>query len=81
MSEQKPRACWYRLRRKNLAGKYETLPPKEATFHRFAEDFMEFEAGPGNYPVAIVEDAYTLAVHVVPAEDICFGTDPQFAKD
>jgi hypothetical protein len=28
---------------------------ERATFHRFGTDYEEFEAGPGLYPVAIVE--------------------------
>lgn len=36
-----------------------TLPPKfrsgEATFHGFGQHYEEFQTGPGNYPVAIVE--------------------------
>ncbi len=34
------------------------LKPQEmgvATFHEFGQDHQEYEGGPGNYPVAIVE--------------------------
>jgi hypothetical protein len=29
--------------------------PHEAVFHRFSMDYEEFDEGPGNYPVAIIE--------------------------
>lgn len=39
-------------KRKNKDGEYERVP---AIFHQFGSDYEEFEAGPGNYPIAIVE--------------------------
>jgi len=76
----KPRACWYRRRVKN-AIKWTTSQPKAGLFYQFASDYEEFESGPESYPVAIVEDVETGAVHVVLAEDVCFGTKPKFAKE
>ena len=43
----------------------------EGFFHRFGSDFEEFESGPGNYPIAIVE-LYDGEVKSVPIESIEF---------
>jgi hypothetical protein len=43
-------------------------------FHRFASDFVEFESGPGIFPVAIVEK-YDGHVELVPADLIQFLHD------
>ncbi|WP_017346153.1 hypothetical protein [Pantoea sp. A4] len=38
-----------------VAGKREELPPVTGKFHQWGIAFEEFETGPGNYTVAIVE--------------------------
>jgi hypothetical protein len=39
----------------NHRGTVEIVPDGEGLFHLWGVDFMEFESGPGNYTVAIVE--------------------------
>lgn len=34
---------------------WETVPDGEASFHQWGVDYEEFENGPGNYSVAIIE--------------------------
>lgn len=68
-----PRACWYRPDGR-------TGPIRAGQWHCFCQDFMEFAAGPGNYPVAVVEDAETGAVYSVAVENVCFGAEPKFSK-
>ena len=80
MKRDELRACWYRLRRKGLS-KWEPLPHKGGRFHLFTTDHIEYSDGPGPFPCAIVEDATTGTIHVVPAQDVCFGTSPKFAGD
>lgn len=31
------------------------LPPKRGAFHQFSTGYVEFDSGPGHFPVAIVE--------------------------
>lgn len=38
-----------------VAGKREELPPVTGKFHQWGVDYEEFETGPGNFSVAIVE--------------------------
>lgn len=71
------RACWYRIRLQGLQ-RVSISKPKGGWFHQFAQNFVEFKAGPGNYPVAIVEDKKTGQVFIVLAEDVCFGSEPIF---
>ena len=81
MSNHKTRPCWYRLRRKTMKGTWETLPHRGGHFYLFTTDHIEYSDGPGPFPVAVIEDDATGAVHVVPAQDVCFGTVPKFAGD
>lgn len=37
-----------------LSGRWKVIPV-EGLFHQWASDFMEFETGPGNYTVALIE--------------------------
>lgn len=80
---QTARACWYRKRTVawDSASHRRTVAfskPLAGTFHTFGTDHEEYENGPGPYMVAVVEDEQG-AVHVVPAVDVCFGTQPAFA--
>lgn len=38
-----------------VAGHWKAIEPVAAKFHQFGSAYEEFEAGPGNYTVAIVE--------------------------
>ena len=51
-----PRLCWYRIDKQSpwLAG----------TWHMWGQNFVEFENGPGNYPIAIIEQADSSVVKV-----------------
>ena len=80
MKSDELRACWYRLRRK-INGKWEILPHEGGRLHIFTTDHIEYESGPGPYPVAVIEDDETGTVHVVPAQDVCFGMVPKFATE
>ncbi len=42
-------------REKVSSGRYEKVKDCEGVFHRWGENYEEFENGPGNYSVAIVE--------------------------
>ncbi|WP_050466338.1 hypothetical protein [Herbaspirillum chlorophenolicum] len=45
----------YRYAKDPETGKHDYLPAEQGLFHGWGVEFMEFEAGPGNYSVAIVE--------------------------
>lgn len=47
--ERKMRRC------KAEVWKNRKIIPVEGLFHQWASDFMEFETGPGNYTVALIE--------------------------
>ena len=49
------RRCTAKHYRRTVSGKYETVEIT-GSFHQFAPKYDEFEAGPGNHTVAIVED-------------------------
>lgn len=59
-------ACWYNHKDKWKGGK----------LRAWSTDHAEFESGPGNYPVAVVEDDETQRCVVVYAERISFATVP-----
>lgn len=79
MKRDELRACWYRLRHKPMTGPWQPLPHRGGRFHLFTTDHIEYETGPRLFPVAIVEDEQTGTVHVIPAQDVCFGSVPKFA--
>lgn len=60
--------CWYQTKYKD-----EWMP---GTLRAWGTDHEEFETGPGNFPVAVVEDERTLKVEVVYAAFVCFATVP-----
>lgn len=68
-------ACWY-------------LPKKSASkdavwqlgyLRQWSTDFIEFENGPGLYPVGVIEDDKTKCCHSIIVEDICFASIPPIA--
>jgi hypothetical protein len=44
-------------------------------FLQWSQDHEEFETGPGNFPVAIIEDATDSRVHIVYAGHVSFSPD------
>jgi hypothetical protein len=68
------RACWFYItNKKDVIG---------GRLHRFTDSHLEYDSGPGHYPVAVVESTMGLtcgAVFVVNAENVCFGSEPNFA--
>lgn len=64
--------CWYKV-----DGEW-----KCGFFHQWSMDHAEFETGPGNIPVAVIEDAKDCRVHVIYAGDVSFNPDdPDEADD
>jgi len=54
---------------------------KTGFFLIWSQDHVEFESGPGNFPVAVVEDAVSSRVHVVHASLISFNLDDPEGED
>ncbi len=65
-----PPHCWYKVEDGWKAG----------LFHQWSMDHEEFETGPGNIPVAIIEDVIDCQVHVVYAGDVSFNSDDPAPK-
>lgn len=76
MSRADRRACCFR-RRECVAGKVSVSGALPGLFHAWTVDHEEYDNGPGHFAAAIVED-YDGMVLVVPAQDVCFGTEPKF---
>lgn len=58
--------CWYKRDDKWQCG----------FFHQWSVNYEEFDAGPGPFAAAIVEDAITQECHVVFAGYVSFADDP-----
>ncbi len=74
--EKSLKLCWYRPQRQWVTtpkAHYEQGPWARGIFYQFAQDYDEFESGPGHYPCAIVEDYQSGRVHTPLAKDVCFG--------
>jgi len=65
--EPDPTNCWYKPDA--------NAPWGIGFFHQWSINYEEFETGPGNYPVAIIEDAVDSQVHVVYAGHVSFSPD------
>jgi len=62
--------CWYKHKPSDEW--------KTGFFLIWSQDHVEFESGPGNFPVAVVEDAVSSRVHVVRADLVSFTPgDPE----
>lgn len=66
-------ACWYRVFDSNTR----TLSKwTGGRLRAWSTDHVEFESGPGHFPVGVVEDDKTLRIVVVNASDITFASIP-----
>ena len=64
------RACWFRLRTKGIQ-RWIVEKPRGGRLHMFTTDHIEYESGPGLFPVAIVVDDIAEArwdAHAEPVE-------------
>ena len=59
--------CWYKA---SVGGEWKT-----GFFLKWATDYEEFESGPGQFPVALIEDAVDSLCRVVYAEHISFSPE------
>jgi hypothetical protein len=71
-------SCWYQLK-EYLDGKW-IYNWHRGVFHGWGCEYEEYESGPGNYTVGIVEDAVTHRCNAVSIAGISFGEDSPAGK-
>lgn len=67
--------CWW----KRIDLKAGTVEWRQGILHAWSTDFEEFESGPAPYPVAVVEDTLTHAVHSVPVHLVNFSCEKPYS--
>ena len=65
--------------RKFVDGKWVITEPSEGMFHQWGSEYEEFENGPGNYTVGIVETPDGKIITVIP-EDMRFINDDYYLR-
>ena len=60
--------CWFRQNAKNIW--------RGGTLHAWSTDFVEFDEGPGLFPVAVIEDDETMMCVSVYVKYVCFAAVP-----
>lgn len=66
-------SCWFReyIRR---GGTYTEWKP--GVIRLWTTDHIEYDNGPGPFPVGVIEDSTTLAMKSIPVQDITFAAIP-----
>ncbi len=66
-------SCWFRRfdTKSQAMGRWEG-----GALRAWSTDYEEFEAGPGLYPVGVVESDSSGLCHSVPVHSICFAAIP-----
>lgn len=68
------RPCWFRVWEHVSGVGLKLTPWRNGAWHAWSQAHEEYESGPGNFPVGVIEDP-TGRIYAVPVEDIAFGAD------